>query len=263
MTDDALRQALASLDRAFADVPRIGTVDGCLACYSPGDLELLGGDPAVVPDDLVGSFARETLDHWSEEQYGAIWRSLAPRIIRLVITRGLICNSELRGLGDPLSRFPSWPEHQRTAVLDALKAALTAAVIERSGSEVMELVGGFSHVGQDMAPWFEHLNALPSPSHDAGIVRLACHWAAAVTWGDEPDLWWWPEDPDSAVRDWLRSPALRARLRRFADANPRCKTVSDAFIGIDAIDGDQALWLGFGYSYGRREIGGMHELVTF
>lgn len=257
---DPLDQALATLDSAFADVPRVGTVDGCLACYSPRDLELLGGDPALVPDDLVGSFARSTIEHWCEEQYGALWQSLAPRIIRHVIANGSV-SLELRGFGDPLGRFETWPEHQRTAVVDALKAALSVALIRQSGYKIMELVGGFSHVGQDMAPWFEHLNALPSPSHDAGIVRLACHWAVDVTWGDEPDLWWWPEDPLGPVRDWLRSPALHTRLRRFAEANPRCKTVSDALIGIDAVRRDESVWL---YpTYGDRKIGGMNRLVTF
>ncbi|WP_143446645.1 hypothetical protein [Kibdelosporangium aridum] len=56
------------LGTVFAGVPRVGgRVDGCTYCYSESDLELLGGDPADVPDSLVSSFAREVIDHWSED----------------------------------------------------------------------------------------------------------------------------------------------------------------------------------------------------
>lgn len=97
------------LGRVFAGVPRVGVVDGCRYCCSQSELDLLGGDPALVPDELVGTFAREVIDHWSEKQYGLMWRGLAPRILGLS-TRTLAelprhaCAAPTRTPGLPASR---------------------------------------------------------------------------------------------------------------------------------------------------------------
>jgi hypothetical protein len=135
------------LGRVFAGVPRVGVVDGCTHCYAKSDLELLGGDPALVPNGLVGSFAYEVTDHWSEAQYGLVWRGLAPRIL------GLLEASPDRRLlhGLRFARFSAWPDVEQTAVRDELRGMLARAV---SGSEdpyrVEELVCAAAHVDQDL-----------------------------------------------------------------------------------------------------------------
>ncbi|MCK2241688.1 MULTISPECIES: hypothetical protein [unclassified Crossiella] len=45
------------LAKVFVDVPRPGPVNGWTFCYHDDELELLGGDPALVPDDLARQFA--------------------------------------------------------------------------------------------------------------------------------------------------------------------------------------------------------------
>jgi hypothetical protein len=49
-------------------------------------LTLLGGDPSLVSDPLVWRFAQKVEDHWTPEQYGGLWRRLAPRIVSLLLS---------------------------------------------------------------------------------------------------------------------------------------------------------------------------------
>ncbi|MGJ3560105.1 hypothetical protein ACR6C2_21900 [Streptomyces sp. INA 01156] len=46
------------------------------------ELRMLGGDPAAVPDDVLGSFMREVASHWDKDQYPLLWRRLMPRALR-------------------------------------------------------------------------------------------------------------------------------------------------------------------------------------
>ena len=79
-----LGATLDELQRTFAQVPRVGNVDGCTHCWTADNLRALGGDPAWVPDDIVVLFAQEVPSHWVREQYGSLWRTFAGRILRLV-----------------------------------------------------------------------------------------------------------------------------------------------------------------------------------
>src|SRR3712207_3933834 len=110
--------------RASGGVPRVGAVKGCTYCYSEKDLELLGGNPALVPDDLVWSFATEVLDHWDASQYGLVWRGLAPRIVSLLeqSPEPLL----LRGV--PFAGFSTWPDHERAALRDAVQEVVARAI---------------------------------------------------------------------------------------------------------------------------------------
>jgi hypothetical protein len=200
------------LGNVFAGVPHVGVVDGCRHCYTQSDLELLGGDPALVPDDLVGSFAREVTDHWSQEQYGLMWRGLAPRILSLLAA--LPDERLLHGLA--FARFTTWPHEEQAAVRHALRGMLARAVT--SGEDpcrVEDLVCAAAHVDQDLTPWLSHLDSLTGTDADAGIARLAQHWADDLTRGGEPMLWWHPTDPAAPVRNWLYSVALHQRLSRI------------------------------------------------
>jgi hypothetical protein len=263
--NDDLRQALATLDHTFSGVPFVGPVDGCTYCYSPDDLTQLADDPAAAPDDLVHAFAEEEVGHWAEDQYGTLWRRLAPRIIGLLANdptqdAGLL----LRGLGVAHVRLQSWPAEQRDAVMRALAALLAVAVTDqRSPGQVVDLLGGLGHVHHDLTPWFRQIDALEGPAADAGAVRLVCHWAADLVWGEEPNFWWFPDDPTGPVRDWLCSPTVEARLTRFAAEHPRCKTAADALIGVQSLRQGESAWLYPGYGYDQMQTGGLRELNGF
>jgi hypothetical protein len=197
------------LARVFADVPRVGAVKGCTYCYRQADLDLLGGDPAQVPDYLVGTFAAEVPDHWSEEQYGLLWRGLAPRILGLL--ERAPDEMLLRGLA--FARFDTWPAEEQTAVREAVRAMVAGAVTTGApGDVVAQLVRAAANLDQDVMPWLRYLDTLPG----AGVAGLARHWARNLGTGGET-LWWLPEDQTDAIRDWLYSDALHERLHRVDD----------------------------------------------
>ncbi|SFQ72930.1 hypothetical protein SAMN05421810_11524 [Amycolatopsis arida] len=74
-----------------------------------------------------------------------------------------------------------------------------------------------AHANQDLTPWLSYLDTLTGADADAGITRLACHWAEDIARGVEPMLWWYPEDPAAPLRDWLYSDPLSERLSRMED----------------------------------------------
>jgi hypothetical protein len=200
------------LDRVFAGVPRVGVAKGCGYCYPEVELEMLGGDPALVPDDLVEAFARETLDHWSQDHYGLVWRGLAPRILAAVEA----APDELLLRGLPYARFSTWPDEQRLALREAVGDILTRAVTGgRTPETVVKLICTAAHVDQDLTPWLRHLDSLTGAEADAGIAALVEYWAPQIGGGYEPTLWFYPDDPAQPVRDWLRSDTLHRRLSRM------------------------------------------------
>jgi hypothetical protein len=204
------------LGRAFALLPRVGAVDGCTHCYSQADLDVLGGDPALVPDHLVLNFARSSPDHWLDTQYAPLWRGLAPRILALL--EHTPDEMLLRGL--PAARFPTWRDGQRAAVTDALRTILTRAITgDMPPADVVEVIGAAAHTGQDVAPWLSHLDTLTGAEADAGIAGVARYWAADLAAGGDPSPWGRPEYPAAPIRDWLYSDALHERLNRMDDVD--------------------------------------------
>ncbi|WP_309060756.1 hypothetical protein [Streptomyces sp.] len=246
------RDALAEADRVFASPPALGRpVGGCTHCTPESDLLLLGGDPAAVPDDVLGYFTRETAHHWDEDQYPVLWRRLMPRALRSwgPDGHGTEPSLELGHLGAHGAGLTGWPAPERAAVERAFRALLAVALVDgRPAGDVTDLVEGIAHATGGLRPWLDHLAALPGPAADAGLVRLAFSWATDLLWEDFRFSWWYDGDP-RVLAAWL--PALRPRVAGFAARHPRCKTASDTLIAIDRLDaGDHSPWT---YPYGLQE----------
>lgn len=231
--------AVAELDDAFAPEPNVGLVDGCLRCFSEAELAMLGGDPASIPDELVRAFAEKVDDHWSPEQYGPLWRRLAPSIIRRLLSADPAADGGrlLRGLGVKAAGFADWPARQRSAIRTVLQAALDVALIDgRPPDQVLGLLGAVAHVDHDVTPWTDGVDTLIGPYADAGFVRLTNHWAFERYWGHDPHWSWYSDDPTALGHTWLRSASVQDRIGRFAAAHPLCKTAADALAVIDAMN---------------------------
>ncbi|XVV02426.1 hypothetical protein ACQPW3_34455 [Actinosynnema sp. CA-248983] len=199
------------LREVFADVPRVGEVDGCTYCYPRHELDLLGDDPALVPDDLVTQFAREVTDHWSEDQYGLLWRGLAPRILAALESSP----DQLLLHGLTFAHFPEWPRAEQDAVRAELRAMIGRAIDTQPPDHTHTLVCAAAHADRDLTPWLDHLHSLPGP----GVARLARYWADDVAAGYEPTLWYFPDDPAAPIRAWLHSDALHDRLDDLGDVD--------------------------------------------
>ncbi|KAF3469660.1 hypothetical protein GL259_18560 [Streptomyces sp. Tu 3180] len=246
------RDALAGADRVFASPPALDRpVDGCTYCTPESELLLLGGDPAAVPDDVLGHFMRETASHWDEDQYPVLWRRLIPRALRSWGPDGQYTDPslEIGHLGDDGAGLAGWPTPERAAVERAFRALLAVALVDgRPAEKVTDLVEGVAHATGDLLPWLDHLAALPGPAADAGLVRLAFAWATDLLWEDFRFWWWYDGDPGVVVA-WL--PTQRPRVAAFAARYPRCKTASDTLTAIDRLAaGDHSPWA---YPYGMQD----------
>ncbi|CAL9500969.1 hypothetical protein SUDANB15_03418 [Streptomyces sp. enrichment culture] len=246
------RDALAEADRVFASPPALDRpVGGCTYCTPESDLLLLGGDPAAVPDDVLGHFTRETVDHWDGDQYPVLWRRLLPRALRAWGPDGRDADPslELGHLAGYGAGLAGWPAPERAAVEGAFRALLALALVDgRPAGDVTDLVEGIAHATGDLRPWLAHLAALPGPAADAGLVRLAFSWATDLLWEDLDFTWWYDGDPGT-VAAWL--PTQRPRVAGFAARHPRCRTASDTLTAIDRVAaGDHSPRA---YPYGVRE----------
>ncbi|MCX5086231.1 hypothetical protein [Streptomyces sp. NBC_00401] len=239
------RDALAEVDGAFTTPPALDRpVWGCTHCTPESELRLLGDDPALVSDDLLGHFIREVASHWAEDQYPVLWRRFIPRALRLwgPDGDGADPSYEIGRLGSGGARLADWPVAERAAVEGAFRALLTVAVTSgRPHDWCTELIEGIAHATGGLDPWLDHIHGLAGPEADAGVVRLARGWALELLWGEMDFIWWYDGDPQHIAR-WL--PSLRPRIEAFAARHPRCKNASDALIGLDALEaGARSPWL--------------------
>ncbi|MFE9170523.1 hypothetical protein ACFYNZ_13515 [Streptomyces kebangsaanensis] len=244
------RRALAQVDDVFAPPPTLDRpVRGCTRCTPESELRVLGGDPSAVPDDLLGHFMREVVDHWDADQYPVLWRRLIPRALRAWGTAGQSVDLasvdlalELGRLGRDGARLVDWPAPERTAVEQALRALVAIAVADgRSAGEVAELVEGTAAATGGLEPWLGYIAGLFGPEADAGLVRLAVDWGTDLLWEDFRFSWWYDGDPRT-VADWLVT--QHGRVEAFAIQHPRCKNAADALVAIARLrEGRESAWL--------------------
>ncbi|WP_030471338.1 hypothetical protein [Lentzea aerocolonigenes] len=64
---------------------------GCLYCWTQAELDVLDGDPALVPHDTVRRFAEEATGHFDPDEYELAWRRLAHRVIEILETSRTPC----------------------------------------------------------------------------------------------------------------------------------------------------------------------------
>jgi hypothetical protein len=155
-----------------------------------------------------------------------------------VYDKGLL----LRGFGRWYADIASWPVDERRNVETVLAGALQEALATRPADDLAKLLGGLACVHDDIRPWLARLDPAESPAAEAGIVRLAAHWAFELLWGEEQWFtWWYPDDPTALVREWTLG--AKATVTAFATRHPNCKTARDALIAYDRLArGEESCW---------------------
>lgn len=210
-----------------------------------------------MPDRLVKAIASDPRDHWSGEQWQFLYRRFAPRLVFLVhageIDRGLAT----RAFGPSYADLASWADAERRATEDALGAVLVDALEHWPSHELVDLLGGLACVYDDLRPWLARLDAASGPAAEGGVVRLACQWATELLWGDDDWFTWWhTDDPVTPVREWTLG--AKARVERFSQTHPECKTARDALIAYDHLDrGEGSPWWYPGYAWDRWQRWGL------
>lgn len=235
---ERLTAALAAVDEASSQVGRVHVVDGCGFCFLGDQLEMLGGDPARVPLDLVLRFAAKEPDHWSDTQYSTLWRGLAPRIIRAAAESpgAMTLSDVLRGPATANARFTDWPDHQQQALSEAYAALLCVAVVDWEPHEVADLLGPLAQLHDSLTSWLAEIDAMTGPAAEAGLVRLTSHLAEEVAaYGTLLPWHWYPPDRLGLLSAWLTSSAVADRLHSFAERHPGCVSGSGALLRIEAM----------------------------
>lgn len=238
------RRALARMDEVFASPPGLDNpVMGCTYCMAESELPTLGGDPAAVPDELLGHFMREVVDHWDPDQYPILWRRLMPRAVRAWGPGGRSTELalEIGRLGRHGAGLADWPAPERAAVEDVFRALAAIAVTDgRPAWDITDLIEGIAGATDGPQPWLAYIAGLSGPEADAGLVRLAVDWAADLLW-DDFHFWWYDGDP-RVIADWLVT--QHDRIGAFAARHPRCKNAADAVTAVDHLrDGKGSPWL--------------------
>ncbi|MGW5122523.1 hypothetical protein ACWEQ7_00375 [Streptomyces sp. NPDC004069] len=237
------------MDDVFTSPPTLDSpVRGCTYCTPESELRMLGGGPVAVPDDLLGRFMREVVDHWDADQYPILWRRLVPRALRAwgpagqsVGLASVDLALELGRLGRDGARLVDWPTPERAAVEQAFRALVAIAVTDgRPPWEVAELIEGTAGATDGLEPWLGYVSGLSGLEADSGLVRLVVDWATDLLWGDFQFSWY---DGDvQTVADWLV--AQHGRIEAFAIQHPRCKNAVDALAAIIRLrEGRESPWL--------------------
>ena len=216
--------------------------DGCSRCYSDQDLVVLAGDPGAVPDLLIKSVATDPDDHWSGKQWRFLYQRFVPRLVSLLRAGEVDGGLATRAFGPYYADLASWADEERRATEDALGAVLVDALKHWPPHELVGLLGGLACVYDDLRPWLARLDAAGGPAAAGGVIRLACQWATELLWGDDDWFTWWhTDDPVTPVREWTLG--AKARVERFSQAHPECKTARDALIAYDHLDrGEISPW---------------------
>jgi hypothetical protein len=171
---------------------------GCGLCWTEAELELLDGDPALVPDEVVWRFAWEVEDHFEPEEYGPVWRRLGYRVIGLLDDAP---DSRLT-MGLTWAGWQEWLEAERAALYaQVTDVVLRAAADEDRRKDLSELVQAAAQLDQSLVPWLRLVDTLP----DEVVADLAEEWSdferADSTFGTW--LRWTGPSPQDELREWL------------------------------------------------------------
>lgn len=219
------RDALAEVDGAFTTPPALDRpVWGCTHCTPESELRLLGGDPALVSDDLLGHFIREVASHWAEDQYPVLWRRFIPRALRLwgPDGDGADPSYEIGRLGSGGARLADWPVAERAAVEGAFRALLTVAVTSgRPHDWCTELIEGIAHATGAWTPGWTTYTASPAP-------KPTPEWCASRGAGpsNSSGARWTSSGGTTAIRSTspAGSPACAPASRRSPRGTPAART---------------------------------------
>ena len=171
---------------------------GCGLCWTEAELELLDGDPALVPDEVVWQFAWEAEDHFEPGEFGPAWRRLAHRVVGLLdddpdsrLTAGLTW-----------AGWQEWPEAERAALhAQVTDVVLRAAANEERRKGLGELVQAAAQLDQSMVPWLSLVDTLP----DEVAEHLAEEWSNLNSANSTFGTWlhWTDPTPHEEVEEWL------------------------------------------------------------
>ncbi|AUG81198.1 hypothetical protein CFP65_6548 [Kitasatospora sp. MMS16-BH015] len=169
--------ALDALDSAFAPLlaEPSPTVGGCTHCYADADLAALAGPAQVVPDRLISSVARMSVDHWDD--FASLYRRMTPRIVRLLATGRLHLDHGLIASRLLAAHWREWPAPERQALEqvwdDWWRSTLHAYPATDPATAVLETVAVSTGI---LTPWLAIWAETRTEAADRHLDDALDHW---------------------------------------------------------------------------------------
>lgn len=165
-----LTSALDALDHAFASEKPF-PVAGCTHCYDEQDLAALSGPLHLIPDDLVSSVATKTPGHWDD--FPRLYRRLAPRIVRPVVTGRFHVDEELVASRLVRAGWADWDAPLADALRDVWSAWWRATLHTHPAPvPARRTLGLVTVVTDSLRPWLDAWTATRTPAADAHLADL-------------------------------------------------------------------------------------------
>ncbi|MFJ5229111.1 hypothetical protein ACIQBJ_04335 [Kitasatospora sp. NPDC088391] len=174
MTTDQQRRlsdALDALDRTARPGPPPG---GCPHCWSPEELAALAGPPEALPEALLCRVAAKRPEHWDD--FPALYRRVAPRVLRLLTTGRLGVDGAL--VGDRLA-VAGWREwHRAELVAEVLDAWWPVVLAADPGSApgVAEVLETLALATGSVEPWLRVWAETGTPVADRHLADVLDGW---------------------------------------------------------------------------------------
>ncbi|MFD7639332.1 hypothetical protein ACFV4P_01630 [Kitasatospora sp. NPDC059795] len=178
-----LHHTLDALDTAARRAERPGPpVRGCEHCWDPEDFALLSGPAALVPDRLLHRAAAKSTDLW--EDFPALYRRLAPRILRQLTTGRMRVDGPLIASRLLAADWRAWPHADR--VVDVLDAWWSAA-LDRPDPlpDVAEVLETTATATGSLTRWLRTWEATRTATADHHLTDALEGW---LRWGELPGL---------------------------------------------------------------------------
>ncbi|NBE56326.1 hypothetical protein [Streptomyces boluensis] len=165
-----LMSALDTMERVFAAEEPF-PVTGCTYCYSEESLAELSGPLHLISDDLVSSVASEVPSHWDDFQ--RLYRRLAPRIVRPLVTGQLHVDEELIATRLVHAEWTSWDAPPADALRDVWAAWWRATLDAHPSPVFIRPTLAFLTVATgELRPWLDMWTATRTPAADAHLEDL-------------------------------------------------------------------------------------------
>ncbi|WP_137233459.1 hypothetical protein [Streptomyces sp. BPSDS2] len=167
---EQLTTALDALDRAFASEDPF-LVAGCTYCYAEEDFAELSGPLHLISDSLVSSVAAEVPGHW--EDFPRLYRRLAPRIIRSLVTDRLHVDEDLIASRLVQAGWTAWDLPLAEALRDVWSAWWQSTLHTHPSPVPIRYSLSFITVVTDsLRPWLNTWTATSTPAADAHLADL-------------------------------------------------------------------------------------------
>jgi hypothetical protein len=230
-----LRDAIEKLYVTFARYPLRENTEACPCCHSEQDERRLHAKSLrkLNANDLR-EFVQGALHVWGGVED---FKHFLPRIFELAMDNSAEFADTQIALGKlRYCEWWNWQESERQVIQRffgaAWNCALTAEPTEWSGIEVEDLLCGIALADSDVAAYLTKWQSMRT--EDVGLHLASFVANTDFAKANQRPSDYWNDCPESfaAVSNWIRSEAVKTRLRDVAERHPECGFAERAYLSL-------------------------------